>query len=58
MKAMIEKDLGYGFGEVISLALNNKIKEKIMLELKKSGLDNDKRIKLLNITDFKDFGTF
>ena len=41
----IRKDLDYGFDEVISIALNNKIKEKIMQELKKSGLDKEKRIK-------------
>jgi len=48
----IRKDLDYGFDEVISVALNNKIKEKIMLELKKLGLDNDKKIKISDITKF------
>ncbi|MFQ6084419.1 MAG: hypothetical protein ACE5KE_06455 [Methanosarcinales archaeon] len=48
----IRKDLDCGFDKVISIAIKNKIKEKILLELKKSGLDNEKRIKLLAITEF------
>ena len=48
----VKKDLDYKFYEVICVALSDKIKEKIMLRLKKSGLDKEKRVKLLNITEF------
>ena len=41
-----------GFYEVISLVLNSKIKKKIMLELKKSKSDYEKRIKFLNFSSF------
>lgn len=33
------------------MVLSNKIKEKIGLELKKSGLDKDKRVKLLILNE-------
>lgn len=42
----IRKDLEAGFDEVICVCLTEKIKDKIMQELKKSGLDEDKRVKL------------
>jgi len=48
----IKKDLEAGFDEVNSVAFNNKIKEKIMLEIKKSGLDKDHRVKLFDINEF------
>jgi hypothetical protein len=48
----ILKDLEAGFDEVISVALNSKIKEKIMSELLESGLDKNKNIKLIEISEF------
>ena len=48
----IRKDLEAGFDEVISVALNSKIKEKIMSELLESGSDKNKNIKLIDISEF------
>ncbi|MHA1329893.1 MAG: hypothetical protein ACTSR2_02340, partial [Candidatus Hodarchaeales archaeon] len=48
----INKDLGYGFDEVISVVLDNKIKEKIILQLKNSKLNIDKKLKILQISEF------
>jgi len=48
----VKKELKAGFDEIIVVALNNKIKEKIVLVLKKSVVNKDKMIKLLDITEF------
>jgi len=48
----IKKDLYYGFDEVLVIALDDKIKEKIMPELIKPGSDKDKKIKISDITNF------
>jgi len=34
------------------MALTNKIKEKITIQLKETGLDKEERISLLDVTDF------
>jgi hypothetical protein len=48
----IRKDLEAGFDEVISVALNNEIKEEIFAEFTKSGLNNEKKVELIEIGDF------
>jgi len=41
-----------GLDKVILVVLNNEIEEKIILQLKESGLDKKERIQLENATDF------
>jgi len=48
----IRKDLEAEFDEVISVVLNDKIKEKILLKLKISGLAKELKIKIISLTEF------
>ena len=48
----IRKDLEASFDEVVSIFLMKNIKDTILLQLKKSGLDKEEMVKLLDLTDF------
>jgi hypothetical protein len=48
----IKKDLEAGFDEVIVLALDNKLKAKLMVELKESDLNKNNRIILSDLAEF------
>ena len=48
----IRKNLEARFEEIIIVALDDRIKEKILFELKDSGIAEDKRIEFLDIYNF------
>ena len=50
----IKKNLDYdnGFDEIMMVALDRRIRERIELELKEAELDGDERVKLLDIKEF------
>jgi DNA-binding MarR family transcriptional regulator len=47
----IKKNLEYGFDDIIVAALDKGIKDKILPELKESGLSSDEKIKVTEIAD-------
>jgi hypothetical protein len=52
----IKKDLDFGFEEIQVVALDKNTEEKIIRDLKESGLDGEERVKVVEIAGFLNTG--